>query len=117
GVECGTWPLRDAGISSAPQLTYARELLALQRRFGDRRIQRLRAGRRALPQSDLASDDDGLCIVLQGAIDICIETEGRSLTVQVDAGEWIALPRSGRRSVHPRKDRPCELLRLHGRLD
>jgi len=106
GIEAGAWALRAQPLSSVPWLTYARELQAMQRRFGSLRTDRLRrrgamtprdtAGLPKWPEPDAAHshDDLELRVVLDGAARFVVHAPAAGGWVAVDgeAGDWVALP-------------------------
>lgn len=114
GVECGRLPLQAAPVSSMPQLTYARELLALQRRFGGGRIERVRSRVRHDPRTEaVAQMDDEVCVVLEGALRYGLHTRSQQALLSVEAGEWVALPRGLQRTCVTVAEPALDLLRLH----
>jgi hypothetical protein len=71
GVDCGRWAPRLDAVSSVPQLSYARELLALQRRFGTVMTQRRRVPAHRPweePAHVHVHDDVELRVVVQGVL-------------------------------------------------
>lgn len=112
GFECGRWSPPGGPISSAPQLTYARELIDLERRFGSRRIEwaRIRAIGR---QCSLSLRDDEVCVVLERRLNIMLPLfMGRGF-VRLDAGEWLALSSGQGRTLLALGESGLQLLRLH----
>jgi hypothetical protein len=99
GVQCGRWAPRIHAVSSLPQLTYARELLALQRRYAAvltqrSRIAALRRGGAPAHEGLHVHDDVELRAVLQGALRLRLPapTLGAWLAVTLHPCEWVALP-------------------------
>jgi hypothetical protein len=97
GVESGSWAPHLNAVSSVPQLTYARELLALQRRFGHvmTHRRRLPAGRTVDESPELHIHDDlELRVVVQGLLRMSVSalTLGGWLQVELGACEWVAVP-------------------------
>jgi cupin superfamily acireductone dioxygenase involved in methionine salvage len=124
GIESGRWVLRQQPVSSTPQLTYARELQALQRRLGAVRTDRVRTlpSRRAeVPALDATEvhlhADVEARVVLEGHVRFVIATGigGGWAAVDCKSGDWIVLPEGLPHLLQPSLDRPLDLLRLFTR--
>lgn len=102
GVEVGRWALRSQPVSSTPQLTYARELRALQERFATVRTDRLcwpeRRPRFAGPPGDVEisemhrHDDAEVRVVLDGRARFVLGCRGGWTAIDCVPGDWVALP-------------------------
>lgn len=97
GVDCGRWAPRLDAVSSVPQLSYARELLALQRRFGTVMTQRRRVPAHRPweePAHVHVHDDVELRVVVQGVLRLSLGamTLGGWLQVELSACEWVSVP-------------------------
>jgi mannose-6-phosphate isomerase-like protein (cupin superfamily) len=118
GVESGRWSLRSDPISSVPQLTYARDLLALQRRFGSARVERilLWAGRGSAvePSGEHEHTEPELRVVLQGRLHYVLRVSQAWISLRVAAGEWVLLPAGLAHAVMAVGEPRLEMLRLHG---
>ncbi len=112
GVECGRGCAPDGPISNAPQLTHARELIGLQKRFGSRRIEwvRTQAGRRPV---DLALWADEVCVVFEGRLNLSMPVFMGRGSLSLDAGEWLARPSNPARALLARAEPGLQRLRLH----
>jgi cupin superfamily acireductone dioxygenase involved in methionine salvage len=105
-VQTGSWVVRTQPVSSMPQLTYARELNALQRRFGSVLIDRVRgrpSGLRRhgdsgeawpeLPEEHVHQDDE-VRVVLAGIARFVVSAPavGGWAVIECSPGDWVALP-------------------------
>jgi 1,2-dihydroxy-3-keto-5-methylthiopentene dioxygenase len=125
GIACGRWPLSQVAVSTTPQLAYARELLALQRRFGIAMIDRVkgrpgptqRRADRAWQESDElhVHDDLELRVVLRGRLRFLVRSghAGGWLAIDCEAGDWVALPAGLPHTVVV--DAELDMLRLFSR--
>jgi mannose-6-phosphate isomerase-like protein (cupin superfamily) len=118
GVESGGWAPHPNAVSSVPQLAYARELLALQKRFGHVMTQRRRlpAGRTGDEPPQLHMHDElEIRVVVQGVLRMSVSalTLGGWLQVEVGACEWVAVPAQVPHSAAADLARGVDLLCLY----
>jgi cupin superfamily acireductone dioxygenase involved in methionine salvage len=126
-IETGCWTLQPNPVSSTPQLTYARELQQLQRRYGAVLIDRLRLpGRRPPPaggNADLETadtpvhDDLEMRVVLAGQARFAIAAgaAGGWSVIGCAPGDWIVLPAGLPHALLPEQGAPLDLLRMFTR--
>ncbi len=129
GIEAGAWPLKERPLSGTPQLTCARELNALQRRFGAVLTDRLRrrggaaprdaAGLPPWPESsdEHTHDDHEVRVVLGGSARFVLRAPGASgwAAVDCEAGDWVALPAGLPHAFIEDAGRGVDMLRLFSR--
>jgi 1,2-dihydroxy-3-keto-5-methylthiopentene dioxygenase len=124
GIEFGRWELADRAVSSLPQLTYARELNALQRRYGALRTDRVR-WRHGQTHADVAKtwpepsdehvhEEREVRVVLEGSVRFIVRAPalGGYASVRCEAGDWIALPAGVAHACQPAAGRAADMLRL-----
>jgi 1,2-dihydroxy-3-keto-5-methylthiopentene dioxygenase len=128
-VQTGRWALQQRPVSSTPQLTYARELHALQRRYGTVLTDRLRArplllrrhavGHESWPElpDEHTHGDDEVRVVLEGGARFVLRAPGAGgwAVIECAAGDWVALPAG---LPHAFKSSPAhgvDMLRLFSR--
>jgi hypothetical protein len=115
GIDAGRWALQSQPVSSAPQLSYARELHALQRRFSTVMTDRVRhrpgpAGGLRGPRGAQSSSPSGLSwlepsnahvhpepevrVFLDGRVllRVLAGSDGGWLSIACEPGDWLALP-------------------------
>ena len=117
GIESGRWALRPDAVSSLPQITYARELLALQHRFGSARVERARQRTGRVPSPEPTGEHDHaeaeLRVVLEGRLHYVLRTPGAWTSLRLDAGDWVLLPAGLPHTVVAVGEPRLDMLRLH----
>lgn len=125
-VQTGRWALRAQPVSSMPQLTYARELHALQRRFGSVLTDRVRGRPQLLRRHgdggeswpELADEhthhDDEVRVVLQGAARFLVRAPMAGGWALIDClpGDWVALPAGLPHAFEAEPTQGVDMLRL-----
>lgn len=124
GIEVGRWELAEKPVSSLPQLTYARELNALQQRYGASRTDRVR-WRHGQTHADVAKswpepgeehvhEEREVRVVLEGRVRFIVRAPalGGFASVSCEAGDWIALPAGVAHACQPSAGRAADMLRL-----
>lgn len=127
GIETGRWALQAQPVSATPQLAYAREVHALERRFGTVMTDRLRWPHRrprleaAWPEPESADihvhDDIEARMLLAGQARYIVATgahDGWAL-IHCVPGDWIVLPAGLPHALLPSHDAPADMLRLFSR--
>lgn len=124
GIEAGRWSLRRTPLSATPLLTYARELCALERRFGTVRtdVAHLRpsaaqnAPRWLETVDEHVHDDVEVRVVLQGQLLYTVRMPTRSgwAALLMGPGDWLALPAGVPHAVDAGPRPHVDLLRLFG---
>lgn len=124
GLELGRWVPAARPVSSLPQLTYARELDALQCRVGATRTDRVhwRHGQTRAdaarswrePRDEHSHSDAEVRVVLQGQVDFRVRVPGRDDVVHIACGPgtWIVLPAGVSHACRPASGPAVEMLRL-----
>jgi 1,2-dihydroxy-3-keto-5-methylthiopentene dioxygenase len=132
GILSGRWILHSQPVSSTPQLSYARELRALQSRFSavmtDRVRQRpdLRGARRqkgrevaALswpePPHEHVHAEPEVRIVLDGRATFLVRDESGCgwLSISCEPGDWLALPAGLPHLLQVSRSEGVDMLRLY----
>lgn len=118
GAASGSWAAPRSEVSALPQLNHARELLALQRRFGSA----LTLRRRHLsPQGreEHVHDEAELRVVLGGTLRLRLRTDGAGgvLSVMLQPLDWVALPAGLPHAEGPSDAELLCLLHHRGRRD
>jgi 1,2-dihydroxy-3-keto-5-methylthiopentene dioxygenase len=134
GIPSGRWALREAPVSATPQLAYASQLLALQRRFASVMTDHVRVpprpergggpARRGAAADDWAEtphehthDDVELRVVLRGQARVLVRAPavGGWAELLCEAGDWLALPPGLPHVLQPSPAQGLEMLRLFSR--
>ena len=124
GLEVGHWERALKPVSSLPQLTYARELDALQCqvganrtdcvhwRHGQTRADAARSWRE--PRDEHTHSEAEVRVVLQGQVDFRVRVPGGDEVAHIlcDAGTWIVLPAGVPHTCRPASSSAVEMLRL-----
>jgi cupin superfamily acireductone dioxygenase involved in methionine salvage len=95
GIAGGRLASRASSVSSLPQLNHARDLLALQKRFGTLRTDRVQACRQLLACGQLhVHDDIELRVLIAGRLRVTVQGWGSDDLLSIDCGpgDWLALP-------------------------
>ena len=124
GIQTGRWAQPVQRVSTQPQLTFAREWGALQRRFGTvltDRVQ-LRPGPRGAllwpePAGEHVHDDCEVRVVLEGRALFVVRApfSGRTIAVLAEAGDWVALPAGLPHALDTGREPRLDMLRLFSR--
>ncbi|OYT97942.1 MAG: hypothetical protein CFE40_13715 [Burkholderiales bacterium PBB1] len=124
GIELGRWVPAAKPVSSLPQLTYARELDALQCRVGATRTDRVhwRYGQTHAdaarswrePRDEHTHGEPEVRVVLQGHVDFRVRVPGGDEVAHLfcGAGTWIVLPADLPHTCRPASSSVVEMLRL-----
>lgn len=124
GLALGRWVPAAKPVSSLPQLTYARELDALQCRVGATRTDRVhwRHGQTRAdvarswrePRDEHTHSDPEVRVVLQGQVDFRVRMPGRDEVAHIACGPgtWIVLPAGVAHICRPASAAAVEMLRL-----
>ncbi len=131
GIEWGRWPLQVRPVSGTPLLSYARELLVLQRRFASvatDRVHQQRGERRGHPRAARSPTwpevrvvhthhDVEVRVLLSGTVRYLLPatTVNSWWAVQFEAGDWWSLPAGLPHRFEADPDRPLDMLRLFSR--
>ena len=124
GLEVGHWERAAKPVSSLPQLTYARELDALQCqvgatrtdcvhwRHGQTRADAARSWRE--PRDEHTHSEPEVRVVLQGEVDFRVRVPGGDEVAHIlcAAGTWIVLPAGVPHTCRPASSSAVEMLRL-----
>jgi 1,2-dihydroxy-3-keto-5-methylthiopentene dioxygenase len=131
GIASGRWALQAQPVSRTPQLTYARELQALQQRCASVLTDRVRErphAQRGDPRQQLsagwpdtrdehAHGDAEVRVVLAGSARWLLRapSAGLWLAVVAEAGDWLALPAGTPHTFEASASQGVDLLRLFAR--
>lgn len=132
GIEVGGFALHSTPVSSTPQLTYARELNALQRRYNAVMTDRVRerpAPPHPLPRRQTAEaalawpepgdehthDDLEVRVVLEGHVRFVMRRGSGWLALVCEPGAWVALPAGLPHALQASPHAGVDLLRLFSR--
>lgn len=125
GIARGRWVLRPNPVSAMAQLTYARELHALEQRWAivcsDRLLWPLPRRHPGQPEPEPDAlhvhDDAELRVVLAGQARYVVVDGDTPLLLDVGPGDWIRLPAGLPHRLLPRPGDRLDLLRLFSRPD
>jgi 1,2-dihydroxy-3-keto-5-methylthiopentene dioxygenase len=130
-VLTGRWALRTQPVSNLPQLTYARELHALQRRFATVLTDRVHTrpavwrgggnGLRGSAAPDVPDEhihrDDEVRVLLQGRARFVVRAPvvGGWAVIDCSPGDWVALPAGLPHAFESDPAQGVDMLRLFAR--